>query len=529
MKMNAKRLVSMVLCLVMLLSVMSVTAFAMSQVEIVEAAYALEKDTALNGTYTLEGIITEIQTPYDTGWKNISVVIEVAGIEDKPILCYRLQGTGADTLAVGDTITVTGTLKNYKGTVEFDAKCNLDKVVKGDGPAIVVPTDPMEIIAAAYALEEGASLPYNAELTGVITEIGTPYDAQYKNVTVTIEVEGAEDKPIECYRLKGTGADKLAVGDTVTVYGVLKNHYGKIEFNAPSLKAVVPGPNHIELSVIPEHVATVEAAYALAEDAAMDAPATLTGFVTGVVTPFDPRYNNITVLLDVPGTTDMAITCFRMVGEGVDTVAIGDAITVTGTLKNYKGTVEFDAGCTLDSLTKGGNMPPVAPTDPVKIVEAAYKLSHNACLPYMATLTGKVIEIKTPYNEQYGNITVNIEVPGTTEMPIQCYRLTGEGVESIAVGDTITVMGLIKKFYSTVEFDSGCTLYVDESLIQTGDIDGNGSVDVNDVAMVYAHVKETSALTGKKLARADVNGDGSVNILDVCMIYAHVQGTASLA
>jgi len=47
--------------------------------------------------------------------------------------------------------------------------------------------------------------------------------------------------------------------------------------------------------------------------------------------------------------------------------------------------------------------------------------------------------------------------------------------------------------------------------------------------MVYAHVKETSALTGKKLARADVNGDGSVNILDVCMIYAHVQGTASLA
>ena len=38
MKLNAKRLVSMVLCLVMVLSLMSVTAFAMTQVEIVEAA-----------------------------------------------------------------------------------------------------------------------------------------------------------------------------------------------------------------------------------------------------------------------------------------------------------------------------------------------------------------------------------------------------------------------------------------------------------------------------------------------------------
>jgi hypothetical protein len=38
-----------------------------------------------------------------------------------------------------------------------------------------------------------------------------------------------------------------------------------------------------------------------------------------------------------------------MKGEGADVITKGDEITVTGVLKNYYGTIEFDAGCTLDS------------------------------------------------------------------------------------------------------------------------------------------------------------------------------------
>ena len=47
-------------------------------------------------------------------------------MEDYPIVCYRLKGDGAKDLAVGDVITVTGIIKNYKGTIEFDAGCQLD-------------------------------------------------------------------------------------------------------------------------------------------------------------------------------------------------------------------------------------------------------------------------------------------------------------------------------------------------------------------------------------------------------------------
>ncbi|MBQ3000614.1 MAG: hypothetical protein IJD63_02575 [Oscillospiraceae bacterium] len=90
--------------------------------EIVEAAYALEKDATL-GEYTLTGTITKIEDSYSTQYQNISVDIVIEGCEDKPILCFRMTGDGAASLKVGDVITVTGTIKNYKGTVEFDAAC----------------------------------------------------------------------------------------------------------------------------------------------------------------------------------------------------------------------------------------------------------------------------------------------------------------------------------------------------------------------------------------------------------------------
>lgn len=54
-----------------------------------------------------------------------------------------MKGTGADVIKVTDTITVTGTLTNYNGTIEFETGCTLDSYVAGsgeqeEGPANVV-------------------------------------------------------------------------------------------------------------------------------------------------------------------------------------------------------------------------------------------------------------------------------------------------------------------------------------------------------------------------------------------------------
>ena len=81
----------------------------------------------MSGTHTLTGTITEITTNY-TSSKGVTLIMVVKGRESKPIQCYRLKGVGADAIAVGDTITVQGTIKNYKGTVEFDnPTCSLMK------------------------------------------------------------------------------------------------------------------------------------------------------------------------------------------------------------------------------------------------------------------------------------------------------------------------------------------------------------------------------------------------------------------
>ncbi len=193
---------------------------------IVDEAYELKSGKSLSEKKTLTGTIVNINSLYDSQYKNISVDIRITGREGKPILCYRMKGEGVENLKIGDVITVTGKLKNYNGTIEFDTGCTLDKVV-ASGAAIEVSTDATKILSEAAALNSGARLAYNATLTGEITKIPTKYSSQYKNITVIILVNGVE---VECYRMLGDGIKDLAVGDTITVSGMIMNYKGKIQF-----------------------------------------------------------------------------------------------------------------------------------------------------------------------------------------------------------------------------------------------------------------------------------------------------------
>lgn len=301
----------------------------MSYAEIVDAAYKLEAGAALPGTYRLFGKIIKIDTPWSEQYKNITVTIEVAGLTDKPIQCFRLVGDGAEALAVGDEITVEGVIKNYNGTIEFDSGCRF--IGKGEH------IDQSKTVNAAYSLAEGESMSSPVILKGVISKIDTAWSDQYKNITVTIIVDGITDKPIMCFRLKGEGADKLAEGQTINVYGTIKNYQGTVEFDAGCLLIADDDVAAVK---------TVISAYKLAQDTALDGEKTLTGVITKIDTPYSEQYKNITVTITVAGISDKTIQCFRMVGEGAANLAEGQVITVTGTLKNFKGTVEFDAKCT---------------------------------------------------------------------------------------------------------------------------------------------------------------------------------------
>lgn len=126
--------------------------------------------------------------------------------------------------------------------------------------------------------------------------------------------------------------------------------------------------------------------------------------------------------------------------------------------------------CGADSLqtvrstyTLGQIHAPTVPTEPGQILAEAYALGAGETLPYIATLTGVITEVYTPYNSYYGNVTVIMAVPGYETMPVKCYRLSGSGVDQIDVGDTVTVTGIIENYQHTsgdteVEFQAGCSL-----------------------------------------------------------------------
>ena len=325
-----------------------------------------------------------------------------------------------------------------------------------------------QIVDLAYALEDGVVTDDSFRLQGTITKIDTAWSEDYQNITVTIAVEGKESQPIMCYRLKGEGAKDLHVGDVIVVEGVFKNYKGTIEFDAGcALVEVVSKAEVIVVDAPSDTAEIIDAAYALEDGASLPYTATLTGTISNVDTAWSDQYKNITVTIQVKGSEDQPIMCFRLKGEGAETLGKGDVITVTGTLKNYSGTIEFDAGCTLDKINSKAaaeskpvesQKPVEAPTDPAKIIKAAYKLEDGEQLPYTATLTGTIASVDTAWNDQYGNITVTIKVKGSESKPIMCYRLKGNGAETLGVGDVITVTGTLKNYKGTIEFDAGCTL-----------------------------------------------------------------------
>lgn len=210
---------------------------------IVNAAYDLKEGERLTSVlyrYTLAGKVTEIHTPYDEATETVSVFFVIEGMEDKPILCSNMRSVlsdvGIDAVKAGDTVTVTGILMNYQGTVQFAFECEMEGYVPAKPPVVIYETDE-EILGAAYGLAEGETLsdghPY--QLSGVVLSV----DA---DGSVTIQVGELKDYPLLCIRLTGEGAADLAVGDTITVKGAIKNDAGKIGVVDGALLEVVKAP-----------------------------------------------------------------------------------------------------------------------------------------------------------------------------------------------------------------------------------------------------------------------------------------------
>ena len=86
----------------------------------VDAAFRLGVGAKMEGV-TLTGVVTDSQG-YDEGYGNATFDLQVLGTEGaKTIYCYRVKpaDSAAANVEVGDVLSLTGTIQNYKGTIEF--------------------------------------------------------------------------------------------------------------------------------------------------------------------------------------------------------------------------------------------------------------------------------------------------------------------------------------------------------------------------------------------------------------------------
>lgn len=160
---------------------------------------------------------------------------------------------------------------------------------------------------------------------------------------------------------------------------------------------------------------------------------------------------NGTATLPVAGTTHTDVT-ISWASNNAAVVVDGANLAVTMPASNAK--------VTLTATVKAGTVEKTKTFTlhlAVDVVDAAYALESGESLNGI-TLTGVIGKIDDAYSEKHGNITVTIVIDNRVNQPIQCFRLKGEGCDTLAVGDKITVTGNIVNYNGTIEFNSGCTL-----------------------------------------------------------------------
>ena len=148
-------------------NVCTVCEHEITQAEIVKKLYALESGEALDGTYLLTGIVTNVDGT------NATIIVE-----EKEIYLYSFQST--DAFLVGDSVSVVGTLKHFDNYYEFDKG-----TVKGVTHPEYALTFGANVEGCTVKLADGSSVPTSAT-NGTTYEVKITVPSGYKVASVTV-------------------------------------------------------------------------------------------------------------------------------------------------------------------------------------------------------------------------------------------------------------------------------------------------------------------------------------------------------
>lgn len=341
-----------------------------------------------------------------------------------------------------------------------------------------------QILDALFALEAGKSLKGTYELTGAITSIKEIQNGPtYYNTTFNIQVGDKETYgEITVYRAVGDDYETIEVGFTVTVVGELTNYNGTYEFTQGCVITKIETPDigdhvhnwttthnegewthtaHCSNSGCnyPEGAKTEDctpvlnecsacgheysesdiltALFALTSNASLKGTYQLRGKVTEIVTAYDPGYGNITFNMQVG---DKIVQAYRGKGEGAENIMVGDTVTVSGTLKRYSSTYEFDSGCAITNIVEA------SPADKVANALAAVPSTltnvtaiGNVTLPVstVAGVTFTWVSDNDTYTVADGKLVVDAlpssDVTVTLTVTANCTGVTSNNTKTVTV------------------------------------------------------------------------------------------------
>lgn len=169
--------------------------------ELVAAIEALGSGEYFVGDCILTGYVSDIRYPYTNSNKNPSFTIMVAG---KEVYCYKATGTFVADFVLGDVVTLTGKMTNFKGdTVEFDQ---------------AEITDCKKTISSA-TLNIGTNIDVNYYVT---IPDGVSYESYVMRFTFagkTFDVAGVEDPKGLKFTFKDIGPHQMGLNISAELYG----------------------------------------------------------------------------------------------------------------------------------------------------------------------------------------------------------------------------------------------------------------------------------------------------------------------
>ena len=160
----------------------------------------------------VQGVVTAINTPWSEQYGNITVTIT-----DKTgsLYVYRL----ATNVKVGQTIKITGKMGSYNGAKQVAAGATAEIIA--DAPSVVA-------VSELAGLADGTKVMFYATVKSIDTE----WSAQYGNISVTVEADGAT---FYVYRL----STNVQVGDKLVIVGEVGSYKDAKQIAAGAVAGII--------------------------------------------------------------------------------------------------------------------------------------------------------------------------------------------------------------------------------------------------------------------------------------------------